>query len=398
MRLSVAANYDFDLVPQLADWPVEEVYGKLPHDGISGGRPAFMASPVGWRRLREYVDCLARRGIAFNYLLNGACMGNREWGRSWQKNLLRLLARLADLGVTRLTVSTPYLLERIKARFPQFKVKVGIYAQIDTPRRARFWEALGADALTLESFSINRDLARLEAIRRAVRCDLQLLVNHPCLPNCALQSYHQTGIAHASDGSRRLFADYCFLRCTRLRMQDPSLFIKSAWIRPEDLGAYQAIGYDCFKLLERGIPSEELLKRVRAYSEGRFEGNLAELILPYGFRKAPPKRRFWRLRNFFRPLQMNPLRARPFLALMKRQGMLYPIERLPVRIDSAAIPADFIEGFRARDCTQLDCADCRYCEAIAERAVEVDPEFRADSLARFDEIDRLLVHGRLWDA
>jgi RNB domain len=32
-------------------------------------------------------------------------------------------------------------------------VRVGIYGQVDTPRRARFWEELGADAITLESFS-----------------------------------------------------------------------------------------------------------------------------------------------------------------------------------------------------------------------------------------------------
>ena len=34
----------------------------------------------------------------------------------------------------------------MKSRFPQFFVKVGIYAQVDTPERARFWQELGADA------------------------------------------------------------------------------------------------------------------------------------------------------------------------------------------------------------------------------------------------------------
>jgi glycine betaine catabolism B len=63
--------------------------------------------------------------------------------------------------------------------------------------------------------------------------------------------------------------------------------IKSAWIRPEDLPAYEAMGYTTFKLLERGIPSAELLRRVKAYSERRFDGNLAELLLSYGFKHAP---------------------------------------------------------------------------------------------------------------
>ena len=68
-----------------------------------------------------------------------------------------------------------------------------------------------------------------------------------------------------------------------MRLEDPSLFIKSAWIRPEDLSRYEALGYTTFKLIERGMPSAELLKRVAAYSARRFDGNLAELLLPYCF-------------------------------------------------------------------------------------------------------------------
>ena len=275
MKLSVAANYYCAIVSELARHPVDEVYGKLAADPFGGGRPSYMGTPLSWRGLRDYAAALDRYGIAFNYLLNASCMGNREWSRRWQRKLARLLERLESMGIRRLTVSTPFLLEAVKARFPGFRVKVGIYAQVDTPRRARFWEDLGADAITLESFSINRDLERLEAIREAVQCDLQLIANHPCLPNCALQPYHQNGFAHASDGSRGLFLDYCFLGCSRRRLEDPSLLIKSAWIRPEDTAAYEAMGYTRFKLLERGIPSPELLKRVRAYAERSFDGNLA---------------------------------------------------------------------------------------------------------------------------
>ena len=275
---SLAANYDPELVPQLAAYPVDEVYGKFPTDGISGGRPRYLATPLSEIDLQSYIRLLEQHGIAFNYLLNGACFGNREWTRSWQKRMTDLLTKLGEWGVRRVTVSTPFLLELIKRRFPEFKVRVGIYAQVDTPRRARFWEDLGADAIVLESFSINRNFRRLAAIRQAVRCDLELIANHVCLMNCPMQIYHQNGFAHAADETSTLFIDYCFMRCSRLRLQDPSQFIKSAWIRPEDLAVYEAMGYTSFKLLERGIPSAELLRRVKAYSERRFDGNLAELL------------------------------------------------------------------------------------------------------------------------
>ncbi len=396
MKLSVAANYEFDLVTQLAEFPVAEVYGKFPADAVGGGRPSYMGTPLTKSDLAAYVSLLNRHDIAFNYLLNSSCTGNHEWSRRWQRKLLRLLETLGSMGVRRLTVSTPYLLERVKAAFPAFYVKAGVYAQIDTPRRARFWRDLGADALTLESFSINRDFAALRAIRAAVDGELQLIANHPCLPNCPMQSYHQNGFAHSSDGSRQLFLDYCFLSCTLRRLEDPSMLIKAGWIRPEDLDFYEALGFEHFKLLERGIPSAELLKRVQAYSQRRFAGNLAELILPYGFKQPPEKPKLWLLRHFLRPRQVNPLKLKPLYAMMKSQGLLFALDRSPFHIDAAKIPAGFLQGFEQRCCSRLACAQCRYCEDIAKEAVTIDAEFQGEQSARLREARQQLIDGRLW--
>jgi collagenase-like PrtC family protease len=307
-----------------------------------------------------------------------------------------LLTTLGDLGVRRVTVSTPFLLELVKRRFPEFKVRVGIYAQVDTPRRARFWEDLGADDITLESFSINRDFRRLAAIRQSVRCGLQLIANHVCLLNCPLQSYHQNGFAHASDDTRTLFIDYCLLRCSRLRLTDPSQFIKTAWIRPEDIAVYEAMGYTTFKLLERGIPSAELLRRVKAYSERQFSGNLAELLLPYGFKEPIRKESFWTLRHFWKPRQAHPQRLKALLDLARLQGMLSPLPECPIRVDAQQIPHNFLEGFRDRDCAFMDCRACGYCERIAEQAVWISPEYRTEVLRKYAQMDEIMVTGGLW--
>jgi len=397
MKLTIPANYDCGLVPELSRYPVTEVYGKLPGDLVGGGRPSYIGTPLDMSALGRYVAVLQRHRIEFNYLLNSSCQGNREWTRSWQKRFMRLLDQLGNVGIRTVTVSTPFLLEVIKARFPQFKVKVGIFAQIDTPRRARFWENLGADAINLESFSINRDFERLSAIRAAVRCDLQLIANHCCLPNCPMQSYHQNGFAHSSDGSRTLFLDYCLLRCTQMRLEDPSLFIKAGWIRPEDISRYEALGYTTFKLIERGMPSEELLKRVAAYSARRFEGNLAELVLSYCFKQPVRRSRFWLLRYFFKPFQLSPGKLWPLLELVRSQGMLFPRQDAPITIDAAQIPADFLETFRHRDCASRDCGSCDYCEEIGHRAVRIEPEFRSTSMERFRTVHAAMTSGELWN-
>jgi len=59
---SLAANYDPDLIPALADYPVEEVYGKFPADGISGGRPRYLATPLSAAELERYI----KLGIEFD--------------------------------------------------------------------------------------------------------------------------------------------------------------------------------------------------------------------------------------------------------------------------------------------------------------------------------------------
>jgi collagenase-like PrtC family protease len=396
MKLSVAANYDLDLVPKLAGLPVSEMYGKFASDAIGGGRPSYMGTPLTPRDLEAYVAALDKQGIAFNYLLNSSCQGNREWSRAWQKKLNRLLDRLGSMGIRRVTVSTPYLLEAVKSRRSGFFVKVGVYAQIDTPRRARFWQDLGADALTLESFSINRDFDALRAIRKSVSCELHLIANHPCLPNCPMQPYHQNGFAHSSDGSRRLFIDHCFLTCTQKRIEDPSLLIKAGWIRPEDTPFYEQMGYEHFKLLERGMPSKPLLERIRAYGKRKSPPNLADLIMPYGFKQASTTPRFRLARHFFRPRQVNPFRLAPFHSILKDHGMLFPLAENPFHIDSREIPADFLAGFEKRKCQEPSCAECGYCSAIAGRCVTVDPAWRQEQATRLKQARALLADGRLW--
>jgi collagenase-like PrtC family protease len=395
-KFSLAANYDPELIPLLKPYPIDEVYGKFPADGINGGRPRYMATPLSEDDLRSYITLLDSHDIAFNYLLNGSCFGNLEWSRSWHKKMSLLLDKLGDMGVRRLTVSTPFLLELIKHRFPEFKVRVGIYAQVDTPRRARFWEDLGADAITLESFSINRNFNRLTTIRQSVQCELQLIANHVCLMNCPMQSYHQNGFAHASN-TQNLFIDYCLLRCSKARLTDPAQFIKSAWIRPEDLSTYEAMGYNTFKLLERGIPSSELLRRVKAYSERRYDGNLADLLLSYGFKEPIRKESNWSMRHFWKPFQMNPFRLKPLLNLASLQGMLSPLEQNPVYIDTHKIPENFLDGFRNLDCASLDCQTCGYCARIAEKAVSIVPEYRTKVLSQYAKTDSLIATGKLWN-
>jgi hypothetical protein len=156
------------------------------------------------------------------------------------------------------------------------------------------------------------------------------------------------------------------------------------------------MGYTTFKLLERGIPSRALLQRVKAYSEKRFSGNLAELLMPYGFKEPIRKESFWTLRHFWKPRQVNPKRLKLLFDLARFQGMLSPLSECPVRIDSQKIPNNFLDGFRDRDCAVMDCRTCGYCERIADRAVWISPEYRTNVLKTYQKMDEIMATGELW--
>jgi hypothetical protein len=89
--LSIATNFDDGLLDAISEYPVKEVFGKLSSDPIGGGRASFTLPPLSRRRFERHVEKARSRGIGFNYLLNPACMDNREYTRKGQREIESLL-------------------------------------------------------------------------------------------------------------------------------------------------------------------------------------------------------------------------------------------------------------------------------------------------------------------
>ncbi|MFQ5878407.1 MAG: U32 family peptidase [Acidobacteriota bacterium] len=403
MRLSVATNFDDDLILGVGGYPVTELYGKLPADPVGGGRSSYMLAPLSRRALARHVALARKHGIGFNYLLNAACLDNMEATRRGQKGLRRLLDWISEIGVTAVTLSNPLLLRTVKARYPQLKVRVSVFAGVDHLRRARYWQDIGADVICLDSLTVNREFRTLGLLRRSLSCDLELLVNNSCLQSCSLSQTHMNLLAHSSQSdhaSRGFVIDHCILECSRLKMTDPVNFIRADWIRPEDLHHYEAIGYDRFKLVERNLPTPVMLTRVRAYSERRYDGNLVDLIQPYGHcddgGSRGGRRLRWSLSFLLRPSKVRIRRLGAIRELVARKGMLGPLRgEPPVFIDNRSLDG-FIDRFLRQGCRDLSCDECRYCHEYADRAVRVDPAYREDCLRLHRAIDKDLESGALW--
>lgn len=401
MRISLATNFDDTLPTRVVPYGVFELYGKLPADVVGGGRASFMLAPTGRRALERHVQACQRAGLGFNYLLNAACLDNLEYTRSGQRRIRRLLDWLGEIEVSAVTVANPFLLRLIKTGYPNFEVRVSVFAAVNDIRRVRYWEELGADRVTLDSLQINREFDLLGRIREAVGCRLELLASNSCIQNCPLQPYHPNLLSHASQTGHRTrgFAiDWCLLWCSYVKIRDPVNYLRADWIRPEDIHHYEALGYDEFKLTERNAPTETLVLRARAYHQRQYDGNLLDLVQPYGLAAGGMKgqrRGFgWVARYFVRGGAVRWRKLPALYRLAHRRGLLGRVDT-PVYIDNPALDG-FIQRFLERGCRDHDCETCRYCHGWAEKAVRIDEAWRRECLGLYDAAFKEMESGTLW--
>jgi len=368
LNLAVGFNGDSRLIAGLKGQPeVVEVYGKLSSDFIGGGKHSFQTPSVSKKRLAASIKEAHACGLEFNYLLNSTCLNNAEWTIKGQRKITNILDWLVKLRVDAVTVALPYLLELVKKRYPGLKVYVSDLAYVNTIRKAKIWEELGADRITLFNVDLNRDFAMLGNIRRNTGCKLQVILNANCLINCPFYLYHANTASHASQSQHPLkgfVIDYCRIRCRYQQVIEPLNFIRSTWIRPEDLHYYEGLGIDSFKIIDRGMTTKNILSIVEAYIRRRYDGNLLDLF-PDPSKSIVFARAhlFHKIRYFLRPFTVNVFKLKRFSSLLNNA----------VYIDNSKLNG-FIEGIMKMECNKRSCDECSYCRDAVEKAVRIDKE------------------------
>jgi len=351
MQLLVPTNWDLDLLLPLSRLEADvQLYGVLPTSMIgSGGRGADNVHMVA-DQAEEYIERAHSAGLKFDYILNAPSMGNMEWDENTHQELLMHLNWISRIGADSVTITIPYLIELMKRQFPQLKIRVSTIAHVNSVARAKLFESLGADSITLD-INVNRDFTVLKAIRQAVSCELTVLLNNLCLYQCPYEYYHHDTLGHASQSYNPLsgyYEDYCVLHCTLDRLCDISQTIKCRWVRPEDIHVYEEIGIDMFKTSGRSMTTERILRAATAYVSRHYQGNLYDIL-----NVITPKIGFG---NSDLPgVQDNVIGPPP---------RLY--------IDNQALEG-FIDFFKKQDCLS-GCSHCDYCQRIANKVIQFDRE------------------------
>lgn len=388
MKLRVGANWDIAFLDAVKGTSVDALFGKLPFDIVGGARPGFVLPQINRKSVEQYIKACHERGLEFSYLLNAPCLGNLQYSRKGYGQLIDLLEWIDESGANSVTLGLPYLIDLVRKRFPRLMVKVSTTARVNTVRKALQYEDMGVEEIIIDEH-INREFKTLEVIRKAVKCNLELIVNNICLWQCPYNYEHVNHDGHASREGEE--DDYCYLQypgylCLYRKLTDPVELLKSPWIRPEDIPHYENLGYDHFKITERFKRTPLLLEHVKAYENRRYEGNLLDLFT------LPRKGAFTpiHLEYFIKPEHVNILK-------ISELEKVFDLEvRELIQIDNQKLNG-FIEFFKRNDCNQTTCLECRYCEKFFEKVSVVNEEGVKRAAQRVRNFSEKLLSGEIFE-
>lgn len=347
MRLSISTNMENELLDGLIGTNVIQVFGKLSNDYVGGGLESHLlnSKTSSKEHFEQHVKYVHEKGMTYNYTFNAPSLMNREYTKEGRKKIRELLDYICMIGVDEVTVANYYLMSLILKSYPNLDVKVSATMQVDTIKQCKIFEDMGVSCIVLDPMKVNRDFQLLEAIRKAVKCDLELIVNNNCLWKCPVLQPHQTFLGHSSQSkeSTDLDFDYIYVkRCAQDRVNKPESWLIADWIRPEDLYLYEEIGYDYFKIIDRATPTDIMIMRAKAYTNRKYDGNLLDLIQHWGYR-----------------------------------DIASPTEYIDnIYIDNRKLD-NYVNHFKRKNCALLECGtECRHCFVYAEKCVNINPDFQ----------------------
>jgi len=373
MILSVPTTWEESYLEKLKQYPeVGWLYGSLPTEIVGSGRQTALLPAVDREKAAGHIREAHRLGLKFNYLLNTSCLGNREYTGNFHRAMLKYLEWVAEQNPDMVTVTLPFIAQIIKRQFPTLRISVSKYANVDSLEKAKFWEEIGADEITIPDDNLNRDFKMLRLMRKNLRCGMQVFANLACMLGCPFANHHANLTSHGAQRHEEaggVYLEYCLANCKSIRVRRPVEIIKSGWIRPEDLHHYEEIGITKFKLVDRSLTARGLLKRVKAYSERKYIGNLADIICLHTKRSEH--------RFAAAGLEAKDPGIREKLRLMG--DAIFAAEK--IYIDNGKLEG-FLDGIKKIDCRYVSCDRCGYCERYAQKAIWFSETDREEAIRR----------------
>ncbi|MEX2720282.1 MAG: U32 family peptidase [Candidatus Wukongarchaeota archaeon] len=302
-EITIGTSWSFDFLEKLSvlnkmlgkknNTRIAEVYGSIPNDVLGTARARERLHDVNREILRKHVEKAHEHDIEVAYANNTSCIGRVKDFDEKFETIIKHFEELYSMEVDSLIIAIPLLIEIVKKHFPDMKIIVSTIAEVNSIKKAKYYHDLGANTIVL-SFNENRNFKLIENIKKSFpRLKLGVLVTEPCIYECHLRQSHFTTQSHeslkkASPLKNSFVCNWPFDRCWKILTKNwPSEFLKSRWIRPEDIVYYETFNVERFKITGRTMPENWLLNTAKAYLNRRYEGNLLDIlpVIPGDYRK-----------------------------------------------------------------------------------------------------------------
>ncbi|AKA61900.1 peptidase [Proteus phage vB_PmiM_Pm5461] len=295
----VGTNFDLTLLDKIVElnkkYPnsiINEVYGSTRDMAFAAARPDFRLPDVKNEQLETYVQRCNDLGICFNYTLNTINPGSKRELQEWKKKAIQdYVQYLWSIGVYRVTVANPIIMEIIREVNKEIQFEVSTILHVDAVTQIKYLHDQYNIKKVCCGIHKNRSVSFLK--RAAEFCNkngiiFELLVNEFCsnagkgyTTHCSYRDscyiFHSTDIT-AEDAQS--LGGYPMQHCIKARDTDPFNWLRTRFIRPQDLELYRSIGISQFKVSGRTGTTEYIVKVLEAYASEKFEGNLLELWKP----------------------------------------------------------------------------------------------------------------------
>ncbi|WP_054742642.1 U32 family peptidase [Cellulosilyticum ruminicola] len=293
IELSVGTKFESQLVEELIRQnerservKVKEIYGSI---GLKKGNGIMSTARQSYRLTNDLRDIenVAKlcddNDIKIAYTMNSIVVPSLHTVADSLKELKDYLKTLENIGIYSVTVANPLVMEVIAAH-TNLKINVSTICHVDNIHQMRTYKEMGVRKIVL-SYMHNRNIKLLE---QAVKEDMpiELMTNETCLKNCpyrmscySIESLTENEEPYQPEGEIVDIKGYPYSRCFKETQKNwPHGFLKTAWIRPEDLKKYEELGIRHFKITGRTQRPEKILSDVAAYIDEKYDGNLLDIM------------------------------------------------------------------------------------------------------------------------
>jgi collagenase-like PrtC family protease len=376
MDFNIGCNFDTNLPDELASLNqqfhhtgnrISSVYGSDQAHAWCSARPDFRLPELTEQELAMHVAEYRRHGIDFNYTFNTPTFGSKAKFIERQHDITEWVLALWEMGVARLIIADPMLLDFISRKIPEvtMKLELSTIMHVDTPMQLIAYKQLDSRIdRVVGNILYNRDFRKLKAFNRVCErygMSYELMTNEFCstistedgVVNLAHCIYRDSCYAcHASNTTKKealAERNYPMGKCMSGRAKSAADWLRSNFILPQHLRHYNEIGITNFKITGRTAKTPYLLEMAQCHLAERFDGNLLQL---------------------WKPLET----------------IYSEKDELSGHKHKFNVPADKMGDFLNPwvngqvDCTTDLCSDCRYCDMYYENVLRPVPDFAAGEM------------------